>query len=760
MATPSAWIVLIITLQKQCHCSDSLGKYLDVSLQYCHQMQDDIWTMMEYKREQLKCIHPAVDSLEGKFVFEDWSLPKVLTDKPYGRSVWFARVGESMNTELCLPMQLYLGYNISFTVFDMSYSGDKCHYDRLEIFQIGKNDTQPHVQRYCGRRPPMVLGLQAVVVCIKLISGGNYKIHIELYYQLRQPKIISGGIGNIIEISSNMSLNTQLLRSLAYHEWKAESIAEYRWVLRAPWAWRLSLVTEGELEKDEYLVIIEGPDNVSPQDVRYVHTFCANVTSYGPVVNMNLFSRLSSKFSTVNLTLHAVDQLPVTKEFKLHSGSSVISINYQLSCPKNFGITYCLLSIDSRPGTYPNVSVTEFVYEGPDIHSCMYTIVALYSHIVSSDNVIYSFCRDDEPNIKTWSYVSSANRLAILIYHNPFVGHKKMPLSLTIRATSTICRGVSIQVPNVSWNPPPLYGDRIEDPCVHLQIRPMLRYSPRLVSYNVFKIARSHSSIKQTIDVYGIFKWKLSSVGWNGHCQERERIYGRNGRNPFCGDKITLSSGQMCSWSRQWIDITITDTCNMTEAAMYCQNLCNNDFCVIDPQCNTMTIPPVTASYMIRMSRGFMPVFHRNDLGRYHLPMDHLINRECTWNTAAGICGVFFKIKMLDNCPQHCTNNTVLFLNRTGSFTVENVLDITNQFVVNSNREVVFARELHRMGHEEIKLTISVGDCAEGILQRCSVSLMYRMTLLSMILPQINFSTRTNRTFIIGLCGTKRHFME
>ena len=392
-----------MTLHKQCYCSDSLGKYIDASLECCLNMRVDSMTISEDLTEYLTCVVLAFDSLEGKFEFGDWSSSTVLTENPTGRIVWLAAVGEKMNTKLCFPKQLHLGYNLSFVSFDMIYSGDKCHYDRLEVRQTLKNDKGPLVQVYCGRRPPWSLHLQADLVCIALVSDGNKRVYIQSSYQLVRPILTTSDNHQIIEIKSNFSAKGHLFRRLVYNGQTTGDVLQYRWVFRAPWGRRLNLVAQTELDEDEHLVITEGPDYHANKEARYIDIFgdtspLINVTSYGPVVNMKLFSNLSRNISYINISLHAVDQLVLNKVLKLHSGSSVISINYQLSCPKKFDITYCLLSIDSRPGTYPNVSITEFLYKAPDIHLCMYTIIALYSHIVSSDKVIYSFCRDDEPN--------------------------------------------------------------------------------------------------------------------------------------------------------------------------------------------------------------------------------------------------------------------------------------------------------------------------------------------------------------------------
>ena len=75
-------------------------------------------------------------------------ITRTLPEHARSSCVWLAAIGEKMNTKLCLPKQLHLGYNLSFVSFDMIHSGDKCHYDRLEVRQTLKHDKGPHVQVY------------------------------------------------------------------------------------------------------------------------------------------------------------------------------------------------------------------------------------------------------------------------------------------------------------------------------------------------------------------------------------------------------------------------------------------------------------------------------------------------------------------------------------------------------------------------------------------------------------------------------------
>ena len=190
-------------------------------------------------------------------------------------------------------------------------------------------------------------------------------------------------------------------------------------------------------------------------------------------------------------------------------------------------------------------------------------------------------------------------------YHNPFMGGVKKPLSLVIRVTSTICRGVSIQLPNISrsWDPPPIHDKIIEPPCVHLQIRPKLEYVQKVFTYSYFKIQRTHHNMKGSIHPPGIHKWKLSSEGWNDRYKDHERLFGHDRikwirSSPYCGNRLMFTTGQQCTWSRRWIDITITDTCNLTENALYCQIICNPQQSSLDPQCATKYIPPFTYTYI------------------------------------------------------------------------------------------------------------------------------------------------------------------
>ena len=326
------------------------------------------------------------------------------------------------------------------------------------------------------------------------------------------------------------------------------------------------------------------------------------------------------------------------------------------------------------------------------------------------------------------------------------MGGVKKPLSLVIQATSTICRGVSVKLPNISrsWDPPPIHDDIIEGPCVHLQVRPKLEYLQKVLTYSYFKIERTHHNMKRSIHPPGIYKWKLSSEGWKDRCQNHERLFGHDRikwirSSPYCGNRLMFTTGQQCTWSRRWIDITITDTCNLTENALYCQIICNPQQCSLDPQCTTVYIPPFTYTYTILMRQKFVLFYHRQDLGRYHLPMDHLINENCTKVAPSETCGLLFIFRMRNKCPRHCMNNTrvILHHSRTRILPDRTVIkvkasDISNDYAVDGNtREVVIARALHGMGPVLIQLSISVGQCAEQIVRKCSLTFMYRMTLLS-----------------------------
>ena len=359
--------------------------------------------------------------------------------------------------------------NLTFTHFNMAYSGVECPYDSMALI-----DTNTH-QKLCGIRDKYSYFSVRQEISLIILATVVMPFDIKLIFQPVDIGQVRGKFNPTVSgISDPRNVILEKTKSLQLpNDFYFGYIVRYKssfyegltltWKLRADAGFSVN-VTMGELTYVQLLQMYEG-GILLPEMLKFQYenqtqngSAVSDISSIGPVLTVIVHSRYEH-FGQIYYTQEKADL-----QRKSLSVGSRRSVSISDMCKAIDNVIYCLVTLETRNGNnYINLTIDSYMYKGPDSFDCMYSeillydgkfkqlaqtskhkknsLLAFYSPKTIARNVqVFTFCRE-EPELYKWSFISGSSTFSILLVGYTS-GNTNYHTEFSASVVATKCRGI------------------------------------------------------------------------------------------------------------------------------------------------------------------------------------------------------------------------------------------------------------------------------------------------------------------------------
>ena len=326
-------------------------------------------------------------------------------------------------------MDFNFNLNISFTYFNLKYSGESCGQERVVI----NSSLQNTIGRYCGRRYKWSTFATSRQIKLEFHTFARSKSKFDLLYEIISKILDSymasyghsmefGEIENNAFVSPFSWSHTYNLGNSTYHTWN----------IFVPKMYKLNLRLQKYSKLKDSLYLFDGPD------VQCKLYKMANATSF-----------LASSFQVFAI-LHSYE-----KKLQMNFESEILKTNetnfYQHKMGTKSRQTYNSILLTNTisvfnfytvAGYYINVSIIALEYIGSDVGYCKYGGTSIYDDRAGVIKEVFLACNDviHSSILPPRIIVSSENILSMIFYS--YWPYSQIGFKISVETTQ--CKGVPL----------------------------------------------------------------------------------------------------------------------------------------------------------------------------------------------------------------------------------------------------------------------------------------------------------------------------
>ena len=706
--------------------------YIDNELGRClHGIRDT--SLLHYvSHNQMKCVrHYDVISKEptdftSNTTRQTWN---TTISAPTGIITFTHNVPYMFRAGVQLLTRQTIGFNFTFTKFEMGYSGARCPYEKLTVEEVSSCEDST-ITQYCGRRRPWVHVSLVADVYLHLDSFGNYPTYVKLSYQpvnrlefsaykndIFPVQVYREGL-NITFTHGNSQMFAQFIETNTDHLSNMMIKAYIRYTIQA--------LIKTEQSHLVTVMIYEGPI-FEEGFLLYHNTYNeseASFTSVGPSISISI--TLDIRWS-VQLDMHFAMQKRnvIDKMVTLETGKST-TVSSENSCLQKRGVSYCTIQLVAPVGHYPNISVSLFEYNGPDTHLCLYGSLSIYNTSPSIKGSEILIICSQESDTLGWPVIGSQKSMQVVV-----LSYDKL-VKMELKARVTKCRG---QLPNCLKG-----GDvsrtkrkRIVQGCAYIFRYPTGRAIQPNMTCNIYMLMMDKImlNIVRTITTVNAFQG-----GWVGYCRETIETspsasykFGlldstkseRRFSQVFRGFRMRAFLQSNCTLSRLAFRIHIREFCDVSEFAHLTKKVSWKpqvfDFA---SSCSDIIIPAIQATFLHMSPTFHTPIPHVLPPDtRFLYNLDKILTTVCLEQRENCLIKVHFWKN--ESCPLNCVKDILRV--RQGLSTVYYIGEQLNNLLLTYPE-----RGIKGMGIELTRFVSKETKCQDAI-QNCVIFYSARQTV-------------------------------
>ena len=321
-----------------------------------------------------------------------------------------------------------LKLNLSFTYFNLIYSGETCLQERIVI-----ETTLTTIGRYCGRRIQWSNFVSSPLITLAFHTFNYSRSYFMLQHQLTTDKLSTF-------MFTNKTLNNPTVdfkNSFVSHKYILANDIYYNWNIFVSKMFKLCIIPIKVNPDDKAnLYLYDGPDfhasqfNTSSFEKFTSSSFQVSILFHGH------FSDIVIKFESY-IFKQAVQNF---KTFLVKEKSEWISSKCFVKSS-----SICAFHFHVPRGFFVNITLLNLNYSGPNIGYCQYGGLSIYDYVNNKIKEILLLC-DNWPSIfsikePNRSIVSNTKSLFVVLFSYPL--HSMITFNLGIEKTS--CQGVHLQ---------------------------------------------------------------------------------------------------------------------------------------------------------------------------------------------------------------------------------------------------------------------------------------------------------------------------
>ena len=324
--------------------------------------------------------------------------------------------------------------NISFTHFNLKYSGEACLQERI-IINSRQNIT---IVRFCGRRYHFSVFVKLTPMVLTFHTYQSSRSQFELQYELTDVDLTSYTLNykNYSEFSV-IEKKSFLFPFAWINKYCIQKDIFYNWNIFVPKMYKLILKLKKYPQKKNILYLYDGPDYHSDQyDLNSMTSFVS--TSFQVAI------LLQAHFSDVDMELTKYLFKETVQNYKVYTVKNRLEIiSSDLKCIKE-SVNLCAFNFIVHKNFFVNITFS-FKYLGPNVGYCKYGGLSVYDYVNSIKKEVFLSCDNwfflplsSEPNR---TIISSTESLFLVFYSY----HPQSEIEVQLKIESSSCQGVNVE---------------------------------------------------------------------------------------------------------------------------------------------------------------------------------------------------------------------------------------------------------------------------------------------------------------------------
>ena len=319
---------------------------------------------------------------------------------------------------------------MTFTGFDLKYSGEACLQERMIVNSTGNNT----IGRYCGRRHNFSIFVSSSPIILEFQSFKLSTSKFTLEYQLTCTvlKTVLYKFKNLNDFHAVENL-TFFYPFSWNHIYILENIMHYTWNIIVPKMYQLLITFSKVLKKS--LILFDGPD-----------FHCKQLeTNTEDIVKASTFQVLILYLNDNNKQIEMIFMNNVLKDkgeknYQTHELKEEIQINSNLSFVQLTTLFHTLKLYAPRH-CHANITLLSLEYSGPNVGYCKYGGLSVYDYVNSKMKEVFLLCDNVFPQTQPKHIIiSNTHNLFLILY--AYWPYSKIKPHITIMPTT--CKGVHI----------------------------------------------------------------------------------------------------------------------------------------------------------------------------------------------------------------------------------------------------------------------------------------------------------------------------
>ena len=324
--------------------------------------------------------------------------------------------------------------NISFTYFNLKYSGEACLQERIII----KSRHNVTIGRYCGRRYQWSVFVRMAPIILKYHTFGSSKSWFELQYELTDINITSYIMNYKIYREFKIIENKYFVFPFGWiNKYLVRNHNYYNWNIFVTKMNKLFLKIMKHSNSKNIFYLYDGPDYHCDE---YDLTYMASFTSSSFQVSILLYSQYDDIELKVNSYLFK-EKIQNYQIYSVENRTEIISTN--LKCVKD-SIFLCVFKFIVYRNLHVNITLS-FKYLGPNIGYCKYGGLSVYDYVNSTIKEVLLSCNNwfsQSLNLQPNITLVSTTEHSFLVFYS-YMQYSEIEFQLQIETSS--CKGVITQ---------------------------------------------------------------------------------------------------------------------------------------------------------------------------------------------------------------------------------------------------------------------------------------------------------------------------